>query len=57
MFAHRPELNGWFWDEYNITVPMPTYLVAIIISDYDFSEASPDLYNKPVRVRKRFCDI
>lgn len=43
-------LNGWVWDTFRQTVPMPTYLVALIISDYAYAEASKDLYNKPTRV-------
>ncbi|ODM96179.1 Aminopeptidase N [Orchesella cincta] len=42
-------LDNWFWDIFKQTVPMPTYLVALVISDYAFAEASSDLYNKPTR--------
>ena len=37
------------------TVPSPTYLVAIVVAqDYDFFEASTDVYPKQVRVGNPF---
>jgi aminopeptidase N len=42
---------GWVKNEFNVTVPMSTYLVAIIVADLKFVEAEAGLFNKPVRVR------
>lgn len=44
------ENEGWFWDTFNTTVPMPTYLFAMAVSEYGFNEASANLYRLPVRV-------
>lgn len=30
--------EGWFWDHYEKSVPMSTYLVALVISDFDFRQ-------------------
>lgn len=45
-------MDDWFWDTFNTTVKMPTYLLAVIISDFTYDEASPDIFHKPVRVWK-----
>ncbi|CAG7734317.1 unnamed protein product, partial [Allacma fusca] len=42
--------EGWVYDQYEDTVPMATYLVAFVISDYVFTEATSGLYRLPVRV-------
>ncbi|XP_021950282.1 aminopeptidase N [Folsomia candida] len=44
-----PGMDDWFWDTFNTTVKMPTYLLAVIISDFTYDEASPDIFHKPVR--------
>lgn len=33
--------DGWFWDHYEKSVPMSTYLVAFLVSDFTFKEAPP----------------
>jgi aminopeptidase N len=45
-------MPGWFWDTFNTTVRMPTYLIAVIIGDFAWEEASPEHWvgGKPVRV-------
>ncbi len=34
----RRNKEGWFWDHYEKSVPMSTYLVALVISDFDFRQ-------------------
>ncbi|CAG7785607.1 unnamed protein product [Allacma fusca] len=46
-----PELpKGWVWDQFKKTLPMSTYLVAIIVADFSFKEAPRHIFSKPVRV-------
>ncbi|ODM92646.1 Aminopeptidase N [Orchesella cincta] len=48
----QPDLQnpGWFWDTFNTTVKMPSYLLSLAVSEYSYSEAPNDLYRLPVRV-------
>ena len=34
---------------------MPTYLVALIVTDFEYTNATAGLYDKPVRVSPDFC--
>ncbi len=38
---YRSEKEGWFWDLYEKSVPMSTYLVACLVSEFDFRQARP----------------
>ncbi|CAL8096507.1 unnamed protein product [Orchesella dallaii] len=44
-----PGLTGWVWDKHAITVNMPVYLIAIIVSDFESETAPEELYRVPVR--------
>jgi aminopeptidase N len=39
------EKEGWVWDKYEPSVPMSTYLVAFIISDFGFKLSEPSQHN------------
>ncbi len=42
--------SNWVWDSYAETVVMPTYLIAIIVSDYSAETAPDPLFRVPVKV-------
>lgn len=42
-------LPGWYWDHYQTSVSMSTYLLAIIVSDFTSVDAVEGLYEKPVK--------
>ncbi|CAG7716710.1 unnamed protein product [Allacma fusca] len=43
--TENTELEGWYWDHYEPTVKMPTYLVCMAVCDFDSAEADPSLTN------------
>ncbi|ODM96172.1 Aminopeptidase N [Orchesella cincta] len=43
-------MDSWYWDTFAATVPMPTYLVAFIVSDYGSIESDLSQYEKSVRI-------
>ncbi|KAH1005675.1 aminopeptidase N [Dendroctonus ponderosae] len=45
---------GWYWDNFDISVPMSTYLVAYVVSDFHYKEAEPiDNNNVTFRIWSR----
>jgi len=46
-----PEMPaGWKLKEFESTVKMSAYLIAIVIADYTYAEAQEGIFNKPVKV-------
>ncbi|XP_021963123.1 aminopeptidase N isoform X2 [Folsomia candida] len=46
-------MEGWLWDHYNISVPMSTYLVAFVVSDFENRVANRSLSKPEFRVWAR----
>jgi len=42
--------SNWVYDTFATTVNMPTYLIAIIVSDYKQELAPEDIFRVPVSV-------
>jgi len=42
--------TGWVKTVFKETVDMSTYLVAIVVANFNFVNATPGLFEKPVRV-------
>lgn len=49
----REDKPGWVWSEFQETVPMSTYLVAFMVSEFDFRQSDPELNNVVLRVWAR----
>ncbi|CAG9766839.1 unnamed protein product [Ceutorhynchus assimilis] len=47
------EKPGWYWDRFDISVPMSTYLVAYVVSDFDYKEADHSESNVTFRIWSR----
>ncbi|CAH1985341.1 unnamed protein product [Acanthoscelides obtectus] len=47
------EKEGWFWDRFDTSVPMSTYLVAYIVSDLDYKTADKSSNNVTFRIWAR----
>ncbi|CAG7832489.1 unnamed protein product [Allacma fusca] len=44
------QLAGWEWDQFRPTLPMSTYIVCVIVSDFASEAADPVYFPKPVKV-------
>lgn len=54
LFNSSSEHPDWVWSQFNRSVPMSTYLVAILVADYKYVEADKSLFHgKPVRVCRK----
>ncbi|XP_046683122.1 aminopeptidase N-like isoform X2 [Homalodisca vitripennis] len=49
-FENKP---GWVWDQFKDTVPMSTYLVAFMVSDFEFRESDHQSNNVVFRIWAR----
>lgn len=49
----RADKPGWVWSEFQETVPMSTYLVAFMVSEFDFRQSDPEPNNVVLRVWAR----
>lgn len=47
-------LSGWSWDHFEPTKPIPTYLVAFMVSDFDKNMMNND--NITMYMRKEFIE-
>ncbi|ODN03435.1 Aminopeptidase N [Orchesella cincta] len=52
-----PEMDGWVWDHYNKSVPMSTYLVAFVVSDFENRMSNRSLSKPEFRVWARSSAI
>lgn len=46
-------MEGWTWDHYNVSVPMSTYIVAFVVSDFEYRMANRSLSKPEFRVWAR----
>ena len=49
----REHCDEYVWDHYETSVPMSTYLVAFVVSDFKYSEAEPTGNNVTFRIWSR----
>lgn len=54
IFSCSPQMNGWVWDHFETTKPIPTYLVAFMVSDFDKKTLNND--NITIYTRKEFIE-
>jgi len=47
-------MENWVWETFNTTPIMSSYIVAMIVCDFDYNEAPPDSFGDTVvRVQKK----
>jgi len=51
---NSPEHPGWKIDNFKVPIAMPTYLFAVVVSDFTYSEADSAIFpGKTIRVREQ----
>ena len=46
-------MPGFVWDQFETSLPMSTYLVAMLVADFVFIESPPELSNARFRIWAR----
>lgn len=53
LICYSEGMEGWVWDKYADTVPMSTYLVAFMVSEFEYKEADKTKNNVTFRIWAR----